>query len=202
VNVHYSPGAAVSSSLLGIPFTNLNLTGGTPPTGPFALAGATLTMSFTNFGVDNSGRTQNTGATGTDAAILNTIANEMFYIGATNHTLATMTFSGLSPLTDLYVQVLGGDDGWFGDLAVLANGASVGTWMGVADSNRNTGALLGFYAQSDLSGVLQLDFSVASGNFAGISGLILTIQTPEPATMTLLAAGLGALAVRRRTRRK
>ncbi len=203
VNFHYSAGAATSGTLHGIGFDNINLSGAAPPAGPFALLanvpGVTLTLNFP-FTSDNTLRTQNTNATGPDAATLNTVANQMFYLGGLNHPSATMTFAGLATDQDFYVQVLGGDAGWTGDLVVQANGVNVATWMSVADGSANNASLFGFFTTSDSLGQLQLDFAIsAAGSHAAIGGIILTERTPEPTTLSLL--GLGALGLWRRRRR-
>ncbi len=198
VNFRYNS-PAVTGSLHGIRFDNITLSGSTPPAGPFDLTAnptkATLELNFP-FTSDNAGRNQNAGVTGTDAAAANAVFSEVFYIGGTNHPSATMTFSGLDPSKEVYVQLLGGDSNWNGDLLVKANSEIVGTWTSVADSNPNTGSLYGFFTQVDPQGRLELDFSITAGNFAGISGVILSV--PEPSALLLLAFGFLTLLARRR----
>ena len=206
VNFHY--GGPTAGTFNGIGFDNIDLAGGTPPTGPFILnanpatAGATLTLNFP-FASDNAPRGQNSIITGPDATTLNTVANEFFYIGGNSHPLASMTFGGLVPDAEAFVQVIGGDSNWISTVEVLVNGTETIDWLGVADNGTTTGtaSLLGFYATTDAAGQLQLDFSIASGNYAGIGGVIVT-QIPEPATLTLLGlalAGLGAYVRRGRS---
>ncbi len=200
VNFHYG-GPTADDTFEGIGFDNIDLTGGSPPGGPFTLsanaatAGTTLALNFA-FSSDNGQRTQNSLITGTDADTLNTVANEFFYIGG-GHTMASMTFEGLKPDTDTFVQVLGGDSNWISTVEVLVNGTDTVDWLGAAEngSTTSTASLLGFYAPTDASGQLQLDFSIATGNYAGIGGVILTqsAAVPEPGTLALLAVGIALL---------
>jgi hypothetical protein len=200
VNFHY--GGPTAGAFGDIGFDNVDLTGGTPPTGPFTLnanaatAGTTLTLDL-QFGGDNTQRTQTSNIIGTDAATLNTVADEFFYIGG-NHTLAGMTFDGLAPNTDVFVQVLGGDSNWFSTVDVLVNGTQTVDWLGAAEngSTAGTASLLGFFATTDPAGALQLDFSIATGDYAGIGGIVVTQAAPpipEPATAVLLGLGVTAL---------
>ena len=209
VNFHY--GGPTAGTFQGIGFDNIDLTGGTPPTGPFSLdanaatAGTTLVLNFP-FTSDNGQRNQISSITGDDAATLNTVFDEFFYIGGNDHPSASMTFAGLDPEVDVFVQVLGGDGNWISTVDVLVNGTETIDWLGVADNGTTTGtaSLLGFYATPDALGELQLDFSIASGNYAGIAGVIITQRVPEPGTFLLLALGGLALVplVRRRRRQK
>ncbi len=98
-----------------------------------------------------------------------------------------MLFEGLDPNEDLFVQVLGGDAGWTGDIEVLVNGTETFDWLGVADSDgTDTASLFGFYTQADATGNLDLLFTVPNGNFAGISGLIISSAVvPEPSSIAL-----------------
>ena len=202
VNFFYSPGGDTAGTLHGIAFDNIALNGSPgPPAGPFALTAngdpiaLTLNMPFTS---DNTPRTQNVNATGPDATVLNVVAGEMFYIGGNNHATAQMIFSGLWPDTETYVQLLGGDGGWNGDLLVLANNVEAGLWTTVADSSSSNASLFGFFATTDAQGQLAIDLSIAAGNYAGIGGVIVTQHVPEPTTLGLLA--LGGLALMRRRR--
>ena len=151
---------------------------------------------------DNSARNQNAIITGTDAGVLNTVANEFFYLGNTTNTSAGMLFENLPGDANVFVQVLGGDAGWNGDIQVTANGGAAIDWLGVADGGAaGSASLFGFYATTNSLGQLDLDFTVPSGNFAGIAGMIVSFSTaPEPSTFVLAAFGLIGLAVRRRRR--
>lgn len=209
VNFRYTS-APVTGSFQGIRFDNVDLSGAVPPTGPISLTAnlvpATLTLNFPLGIGANSPRTQSASFTGTDAATLAAVANEMYYIGTTagnDHPGVTMTFAGLWTNNEVYVELIGGDGGWNGDLLVKANGQTVGTWTDVADLNTTTASLFGFFAKTDSLGKLQLDLTIAAGNYAGISGIIITQRVPEPSTIALFGLGAVALAplVRRRRAR-
>ncbi|MDD2598896.1 MAG: hypothetical protein PHO37_06705 [Kiritimatiellae bacterium] len=182
VNFYYAPGGDTAGRLHGIAFDNINLTGATPPTGPFTLSAnqpyRTLTLNFP-FTENNEQRTQNAGIIGTDSNTLNTVANEYFYISppGSGHDSATMIFAGMGPTNQIYVQVFGGDARWSGDLDVTANNAPVGRWMTVADGNSATASTFAFLTASDLSGSLKLVFTGVN-HFSGIGGIILTEAVP------------------------
>lgn len=206
IGVDFNYGAAAAGSLKGINFDNVNLSGGSPPTGPFVLnantltAGTTLTLSLP-FNSDNTTRGVSATATGTDAASLNALTNQMFYLeNGVNHDSALMTFGNLPVLTDLYVQVIGSHNGWTGDIAVAINGGTPLTalWTTVTNGVTNQAAVYGFYGKSDASGNLSLNFTVPAGNFAAIGGIIVTL-VPEPSSLSLL--GLSLLAMFRLGRR-
>ncbi len=191
VNFYYAPGGDVATKLFGIGFDNINLTGGSPPTGPFTLVAnlpaTTLQCTWTGgWNISNNERTQAPGISGTDAATLNAVAGEMFYLGTTEHNQVLMTFSGLGKSHEVYAQVFGGDSGWLGDIAVTANGVSVGTWTTVADGNGGTASLFCFRAATDAAGTLALRFT-AVGSYSGIGGLLLTELVP-PTQGTLFLA--------------
>lgn len=209
VNFHYGPTGTVAGTFQGIGFDNIDLAGGTPPTGPFNLTanasgvGVTLALNFP-FTEDNTVRTQIANITGTDAAVLNGVANHMFYVSGAGrgHDSATMLFSGLDRNQRVFVQVLGGDNGWNGLGQVNANGTLI-DWLGASDGVTNSSAsLLGFFALTDGNGQLSLRFSVpvSSGSpFFGIGGItILSAAVPEPASATMGLIALAALATRRR----
>ena len=209
VNFHYGTGGTVAGTVNGIGFDNINLAGGTPPTGPFNLVanpsgvGVTLALNFP-FTVDNTVRNQAANITGTDASVLNGVANDMFYVSGAGlgHDSATMTFAGLDRNHRVFVQVIGGDAGWNGQAQVNANGAII-DWLSAADSSSTSSAsLLGFFALTDGNGQLALRFSVpvtSSVPFFGIGGIIITSAAiPEPATAALGLLGAAGLMLRRR----
>ena len=183
VNFYYAPSGDTIGTLHGISFDNINLAGSTPPSGPFTLTAnspdTTLTLNFP-FTKDNTPRFQYTVVTGTNAATLNTVANEFFYLSpGGDHPTAMMTFAGLGFSREVYVQVFGGDAGWSGDIDVTANGSSVKTWMSVADGNNATTSMFCFLTSTDITGGLELLFTGVT-HFSGIGGLILTEKGPPP----------------------
>lgn len=220
-NFYYEPGrvpggaVAPGSSVNGVFFDNINLAGPTVPPGPYALtangvaASVLLNMPFdqTEPGPD---RFLNLGAIGPDAATLNAVAHEMFYVSntfttAVSHNIAEMTFSGLGTSRGLYVQVIGGDENWNGDIAVTANGTSVGTWLNVADGNVNNGSLFAFNTATNALGDLTLKFQLVTNDHAGISAILISGQgvsqgaVPEPTSLLAwLGGGLALIGSRRR----
>ncbi len=182
VNFYYAPGGDTAGTLHGIGFDNIDLAGAMPPTGPFTLTAnepaRTLELDFP-FTATNAQRLQSVSTTGTDSSTLNTVINEMFFLGGPAHPSATMTFSGMGVSNLVYVQVFGGDSGWIGHLDVTANGAPVGRWMTVADKNTATASTFAFMAATDASGELELVFTPPPADyFAGIGGIILTEAVP------------------------
>lgn len=203
VNFYYNgSGVASGSTVNGVGFDNINLTGNPPPTGPFALyanvPGITFNFGMNVAGGDQTERTQNLAAAGPDASTLNAVANRMFYVGAPVQTSASMSFNGLGANRNVYVQLIGGDSGWNGDLAVTANGGAVGTWTTVADSSSNNGSLFAFDTTTSATGALDLGFSIAAGNYAGISGIVVsgegTVAAPPPPTQAALTSTAQILA--------
>jgi len=196
VNLKYSTqaGVAAAGSVNGISFQDIDWLGGTQ-----ALAqGGDITIALPG-GTERT-RAQNTAGTisGPDEAVLESIANTINYLGA-GETL-TFDLTGLSPNTDARVQLIGGDQGWFGDFQVLVNG-DWALWDTVGDSDATTASLLTAFGATDGAGDLEIVVNQVGGNYAGIAGLIVTI--PEPSTFGLTALGLlGLLGWGRRTRKK
>lgn len=207
------PGGAAAGTVNGVGFDNIDLDspqGSPPPSGPFALAqnggGVTMSAAWT-FPLTTSQQDRHQSATfagpAADAAALAGVAGEFFYLSANQaeHGSVTFTFSGpaLAPNQPVYVQVIGGDSGWSGDIAVAANGTGVGTWNDVADGNGATASLYAFDATTDAGGSLAVSLTGVD-HFSGVSGIILS-TVPEPTAAALLGlAGLGLLARRRRGR--
>jgi hypothetical protein len=204
VNLYFTNSIGSSSSLNGIFFDNINM--GSPPSGTVNLTanqpGITLTVTLLPTR-DNSARTLSPSITGTDSTVANRLLSEVSFIGATgnNNPGDTFTFSGLAPSQNVYVQTVGGDQpSWAGPVQVNANGSTVGTWT----STTSGPALYGFETTTDASGHLELDYSVPSGNYAGLAGIMILGQAeavPEPSTWcagALLALGLFSHFVQRR----
>ncbi|MCE5325559.1 MAG: PEP-CTERM sorting domain-containing protein [Planctomycetaceae bacterium] len=132
-----------------------------------------------------------------DAANLTAVAKQIFYMNSGKS--ITMSFTNLAAAGGkLYVQVLGGDEGWSGTVAVESNGAAVGTWTN-ADGVTSTASLFAFDTTADASGGLTLKLT-SNNNYTGISSIIISREIPEPATMCLLVLGGVAALVHRKRR--
>lgn len=200
-------GGAAAGTVNGVGFDNIDLDspqGAPPPSGPFTLTqnqGGTMTAAW-NFALTTSqqDRQQNAAITGADAPALASVANEFFYLGggANEHSDVTFTFSGIGASQPVYVQIIGGDSGWFGDTVVTANGESVGVWESVADRSGETASLYAFDATSDAGGSLSINL-LGIEHFSGVAGIIVSSPVPEPAAAGALA--MGAIGLLRRHRR-
>jgi hypothetical protein len=189
-------------------FDNIDLDsaqGAPPPSGPFTLTqnqGGTLSAAW-NFPLTTGqqDRQQTAGIAGPDAAALDSVANEFFYLSdsANEHKSVALTFSGLGAGRDVYVQMIGGDGGWSGDIVVAANGVGVGTWDTVSDTNTTTASIYAFDATADAAGLLTIDLTGVT-QFSGVSGIVISGLVPEPGTAAALL-GLGAAGLLRRRRR-
>ena len=196
---HPIPGG---SSLNGVLFDNINM--GTPPTGTVNVtanqSGVTLTVG-TPGARDNSARSLSySGAGGANATVLNNLLQDITYLASGGGNLLDIfSLSGLGASRNVYVQLIGGDSGWNGTVNVVANGNNIGEWTSTAASSS---ALYGFNVTTDSSGSLGLNLSVATGNFAGIGGIIVlgeVTPVPEPATWVLLClGGISLLTIRRK----
>jgi len=219
VNFYYdgaggsSGGDVGGGTVSGIGFDDAELSGATssdpPSTTVFNLSangpGPVMTIAFP-FTSDNTERVQSLNAVGPDGANLETVANEIFYLSnGGNHPSATMTFTnlGINGGTPLFVQVIGGDSGWNGDLDVTANGSDIGIdWTLAGDTDSSTASLLSFDTVADAGGNLSLSFTGNGGNFAGIAAITISSEfiVPEPGSgMAMLGMlGTGILVLRRR----
>ena len=205
VNLYFSHPIAAGSSLNGVFFDNINM--GAPPVAPVLLTanqpGVTLTLA-TPGPRDNSERNQSLSSIGPDAAVLNTLAQDISYVGGSGFTfnqLDTFTFAGLGANQNVYVQTVGGDiAGWDGQVLVKANNVTVGTWTSTVSGP----SLYGFNATTDATGNLKLDFSVNSGNYSGLAGIMVSgmESVPEPATWALSCLIACLLVVQSLSRRK
>lgn len=194
VNLYFTNSIAPGSSVNGIFFDNIDM--GTPPVGTVSLTanqpGVTLAISLPGTR-DNSQRTLGPAITGPDAAVANTLLTDISYLGASYNTPDSFLFSGLGANQHVYVQTLGGGV-WDGKLQVVANSSTIGTW-----TSSDTGpAIYGFDTNTDSSGNLQLDYSIASGTFSGLAGIIITEVVPEPGTALFGMACVSVAALRRR----
>jgi len=204
VNFHTNGAANAvlgANTILGLSFDDVNI-GASNVTNLALTANSDDVRLTTNFSFFHGLRQQNVSVGGTDGALVSNLLRQLHAIGTTD--TAIMTFSGLVPSSELFVQLLGGDEGWSADLDVFANGDLVARWTTVADTNTTTGSMFGFYTNADGLGNLTLDLRAinvgGAGNpsFAGITGVIISQAIPEPATMSLLMLTTVALAGRRR----
>ena len=160
-----------------------------------AMAGVTMDYTLT------SGMNRNFPAatyTGTDAAVL-------YNISATNvcrDSHSVVTFHGLTPNNNVYVQLIGGNF-WSTPVAVSLNGATPVNWTsqtsckdpgvpGVQNGTNNS-ALLGLTSTTDGTGSLTIDVYSTGGNgFHGLGAITvaqqLVVITGPPAAPTGLAA--------------
>ena len=192
-------GKLAGATLNGIAFHDI-LLGNAADTAsgiPVANALAGVTMDYTLTG----GINRNFPAaiyTGTDAAVL-------YNISATNacrdiHSL--VTFHGLTPSNNVYVQLIGGNM-WKVPVAVSLNGATPVNWTSQAackdpgaqgeQDGSNNSALLGLSTTTDGSGNLTIDVYSTGGNgYHGLGAITvaqqLVVITGPPAPPTGLAA--------------
>jgi hypothetical protein len=217
VNFYFTNTVAAGSSLNGVFFDNVSMgpPSGGPPVAPVNLAangpGVTLTVSTPGTRY-NEVRNQTISATGPDAAVLNQMARDITFVSHPSlvfNLLDSFHFTGLGANRNLYVQIIGGDQGWFGDILVNANGATIGTWLTVADGDSTTASLYAFDATANALGELTLDLSIAANNYAGIAGIVILGDAGGPSSIPEssawlfggLACAAGGLAsrIRRRT---
>jgi hypothetical protein len=193
VSFHYGNTVASGNNVQGIFFDNIDLD---PNGSPYALAangtGPTLSVSGISSFTSRE-RAQSLDATGPNDTVLETVANQMYYISA-NETV-TMTFTGLAADANYLVQAIGGDSGagWTGQFRVTANGSLVGDWTTVTDEVKSTASLFAFDTTASPTGALVLDLNVFTGTYAALSGLIISqevIPAPEPGTGFLLGMAL------------
>jgi len=165
----------------GVGFDNIDMSGTPPASGPHALsangAGPTLTLTA-NFTFNDSRAQRSTNTiVGTDAANLSAVADEFFYIGsADGHSPVTLAFAslGVNEGDELYVQLIGGDPGWSGNISVSTNGASMGTWTSVGDGDNTTASLFAFVTTAGAGGSLSLGLS---GGLGGVAGVIISAES-------------------------
>jgi hypothetical protein len=203
VNFHFGSTVAGGSNVQGIAFDNVDPD---PNNSPYVLlqngGAATLTLGGIFAGRE---RTQALNATGPNDTVLETVANQKYFV-QTGETV-TLTVSGLTASRNALVQVIGGDSGggWTGQFRVNANGSLVGDWTTVTDENPLTASLFAFTTTTSATGTLALDFNIFTGSYASIAGFVISEEVliapvPEPSSALLLAVGCVVLAARRQPR--
>ena len=194
-----SHGKLAGGTLNGIGFHDILLGNGADTATGVSVANALagVTMDYTLTG----GMNRNFPAasyTGTDAAVL-------YNISATNvcrDIHSVVTFHGLSPNNNVYVQLIGGNM-WSVPVSVSLNGSTPVSWAsqtsckdpgipGVQDGTNNS-ALLGLTSTTDGTGSLTIDVYSTGGNgFHGLGAITvaqqLVVITGPPAAPAGLAA--------------
>ena len=138
--------------------------------GPIAVGELELKSNITVLG-DDDGRRQYANLYGEDSYALMQMASGIFYVNG-DHPLLEMTFSGLVPNEDVFLQIVGGDSGWSGSALVEVTGAADTIWA-AADGNNATVSLVDVTGTADVNGELTVRFTVDSGLF-GVAGLFLS----------------------------
>ena len=121
-----------------------------------------------------------------------TESNWYFSKDPTDHPSPSLTIYGLTPNEPVYVQMIGGQQGWNGNVFVTANGLDIGGGTTATDwaSNQTnyTAGLLGFTATTDTNGDLALGLS--TNFYAGIAAIIVSASgAPAPALYFNVASG-------------
>jgi len=166
----YSNFPTGDATFRGVEITDVDFADPSGRAGPIPVGDLQLTNNIT-VTADDDGRRQYAYFYGEDAFSLMQMASGIFYVNA-DHPLLEMTFSGLDPNKDVYLQVIGGDSGWNGTARVEVTGAADTIWA-AADGNASTIALAGITGTADAAGQLTLRFTVDSGLF-GVAGMFLS----------------------------
>jgi alpha-tubulin suppressor-like RCC1 family protein len=210
-------GVAAPGTVSSILFTDISWVGGTQALG----GGVTVTpvmpdpSLFEDWGERNRFQDTSTTISGPDAAILQSIADTINYIGIgeTEH----LVFAGLGANQLVQVQLIGGDNGaflgnWLGYFDITANAVPIGTWFAANDGDNTLATLATFTATTDAAGILDIALIEANntptggefeGAFAGIAGATISLVVPEPASVLLISIGAASilfLFARRRSR--
>ena len=193
-------GAAAGGTLNGIGFQDLDLSVAQSGTGisvANALPGVTADYDFPaleDFTPRNLTSTVLAPGSGPDwqTAMNVTESNWYFSQDPTDHPSPSLTIYGLTPNEPVYVQMIGGQQGWNGNVFVTANGLDIGGGTTTTDwaSNQTnyTAGLLGFTATTDTNGDLALGLS--TNFYAGIAAIIVSESgAPVPALYFNVASG-------------
>ena len=166
----YSNFPTGDATFRGVEITDFDLADPVGRAGPTAVGDLEMTSNIT-VSSDDDGRRQYVVMYGEDSYALTQTASGIFYVNA-DHPLLEMTFSGLTPNEDVFLQIIGGDSGWNGTALVEVTGAANTVWA-AADGDNTTAALLDVTGTADASGQLTVRFTVDSGLF-GVAGLFLS----------------------------
>ncbi len=216
VSFYYSPNAGdangnvqVTGTIQGVAIQNLNVVNDNLT--PFALTGGgslTIDLPHTDSG---SARSTTASIGGADGAAATQLATAISYFSAGDPGSMDFAFGPGHANQNVTVQIVGGTEGWYGALTASVGGNPVGT-LSVdlnpsAPGNNSFIELLTFKAQTNNSGNLDIGLAGTPSSFYpsspyyGIAGVVVSVVTPEPSSITLLglaAFGLAAFAVRRR----
>ncbi len=201
VNFYYSShdgdpngGVQVTAPIQGVAFQNLDVVNNNLL--PVTLSGGgALTIDLPNT-TSLDARAESATIGGPDGAAATQLATSISYFSGVDSGSLKFSFGSALANSNVYVQIVGGDEGWSGKFTASVGGTAEGTISG--DSNTSTAQLLTFVTKTDGSGNLEVDLK-GNSDYAGIAGVI--VSTPEPSTFVLGLAGLVGLAAAIRRRR-
>lgn len=202
VNFYYNPDSVfggntpVTSAIQGVMFDNLNVVSDNNVA--FSLTGGgTLTADLPNT-TAGDGRSQGVTAitgTGADTTGAQELATAISYFAGGETGTLSFSFGAGNANVPVYVQLVGGDQGWVGTLTASVNAVPLGSFTSVGNSE--SPQITTFTTTTDAGGDLLIDLA-ASGSFVGLAGVIVSV--PEPSSFAMLLFGSTAMFLLRRKR--